>query len=159
MSKLIAVLIAALVLFHPSPGRTDTPTMPKDVELKIAGMVARDDGYPPEEYGTWFYELVYADEQEMYSGYMNIGMYVGGTMVRNLAIRIATADVVDLNTGTLFRQPDLMRFRRSWMQRQGTKPASLSQIGGDLECDHLKVVTKPIRDRHWTPPELPEKYR
>lgn len=134
-------MILPFLIVYPLHGKAEDGAMPKNVELQIAAMAAADDGYAKGE--AWFDEMNHPDGTEMYPGYMNIGMYVDAWMVRNLAIRIATADVVDLNSCTIFRQPDLMRVRRAWTKRQGTKPASLQQIGDELACDTLKVSTKP----------------
>jgi hypothetical protein len=88
----------------------------------------------------------------MYDGYYNIAIMVNpdvpvGTvyasdLAMNLAIRKATADVVEMNTCRVLRYPDLMAFRRDWLKKTGNKPVSLDQIQNEVDCE-LKVVSKP----------------
>ena len=50
--------------------------------------------------------------------------------------------MVETNSCTLLRHPDLVRFRRDWLRKTGSKPVSRDQIAQKVYCD-LKVVRKP----------------
>jgi hypothetical protein len=119
------------------------------VERMIAAMAAKDEGYGLDNPNNSIYDLIGPDGTGMFKGYYNMAVEVApdvpvGTvfapdMALNLAIRKKTADVVDIYTCTIFRYPDLMRFRHQWIKKTGAKPVTLDQISDEVDCPYLKI--------------------
>ena len=105
----------------------------------------------------WYDELTDSHGMAKFTDYYNIGVTVVfdpslspgiADLALNLAINKKTADVVEMNTCTLLRYPDLVRFRRDWLRTTHQKPIGIDQIRqGVMDCETLRVVRRPEPDQ------------
>ncbi len=116
--------------------------LPTSEIVRVANMVARDEGFKLDADGIYLNELRTAEGKEPIDGYASIGLYQHGHPRRSYAIRVKTGDVVETELCEIFRFPDLLRFRRETMWGFGTREAALDKIAAEVGCRHLKIVTR-----------------
>lgn len=115
--------------------------LPTSQVVMVASMAARDEGYRQDSGNVFLDVLRTKDGKEPYPGYSSIGLYQSDHLIRSYSIRTDTGDVVDATSCVMFRYPDLLKFKRRLMTVFGSREASLDQIGSEVGCDRLRVVT------------------
>jgi len=113
--------------------------IPTSDVVKVAWMAARDEGYDPNAVGTFLDELRVKGTEPI-EGYTSIGLYVNVQLTRSYSIRLTTGDVVDATSCTLFRYPDLIKYKKELMRGFGTQEVSDEQIAKEVGCDKLDVL-------------------
>jgi hypothetical protein len=124
------------------PREREIHFIPTSDVVRVAWMAARDEGYDPNAIGTFLDELRTADGKEPLPGYTSIGLYVDVKLVRSYSIRVDTGDVVDTTTCTIFRYPDLLKFKTKILLAFGTKAVSDEQIENEVGCGQLTVLPR-----------------
>lgn len=105
-------------------------------------MASRDEGFDPLRRGTYLDELRTADCKNPIHGYESIALYQNGHIAQSYAIRVDTGDVVEPDTCTLFRYPDLMKFRQETTSEFNTQSVSPETIASEVGCESLKLTSK-----------------
>ena len=149
MLPFIAALAAFLPLAMPAAQGNSLRlySIPTSEEVRVATMAARDEGYNPENEGTFLDEISTPDGRQPHPGYKTIGLYSDGALVHTYSIRIQTGDVVDPRTCQLFEYPDLLRFKQKLMNSFGTDPVPPARIAEEIGCTKVDVLHAPPRQK------------
>jgi hypothetical protein len=132
---LFAVSLAFLVQAVPKITRF----IPTSDVVRIGEMASRDEGYDPEEAGTYL-DVLRKNGKEPIPGYASIGLYKDGHMVRYYSIRVDSGDIVDPMDCKAFQYPNLIQLKRNMLKEFGAKEVSLEEIAKEIGCDNMKIV-------------------
>ena len=135
-------LLVAIAVAASSQQPKVTVFIPTSEVVRIATIVARDEGYNPYARGMFLDELRTAEGKEPQPGYASIALYRNGHIIRSYSIRNETVDVLDPDDCKIFRFPVLIRYART--NAVDKKAVPLSVIASEIGCETLKVVSRPV---------------
>jgi hypothetical protein len=143
MPTVLSILLALLLLFAPQTERTIVH-IPTSDALRVAQMVARNEGYDIKNHKIYFFDSLDAQEKPLLQGYTSIGFYINGNIRSSISISETTGQAMDMNSCEIFDYPDLRPFQEQMIRLSKARRKTAHELANDAGCSSPKVLNKPI---------------